>query len=118
MLWSVTTPPHRRGCVASPGLLGAAGEILGVVGAAHALVDRDLRIRAERTAHVHAIAGQTRRVDAIRRRVALAPALERRHPVDLIRPLPAAAVTHPRHHEQPDEVVLLATHLLLHAGVV
>ena len=47
-----------------------------------------------------------------------APALERAHVVDLIRTRTALAVAHARHHEEADEVALVAAHLRQHAVVV
>ena len=62
-----------------------AREVRGVVGAAHAAVDRHLWVRAEGSRHVDAGSGNVRRLDARGRLARFTPSLEGRHPVDLVR---------------------------------
>ena len=103
----------------------AASEVGGIVRAAAALVDRNLRIHAKRARALDAERGVVvdvfHRDDALRPDALLHPALERTQHVVLgrvaerrllrqalaegVRPGTAAAMEHARHHEQAEEIL-------------
>src|SRR5262245_59488892 len=109
---------RRRQLPTTNYLRSFTNEVGSVVRAPHAFVLRDLWIWAQRSCHVHAVVRDARRLETVGRRPGLTPALERGHPIDLIRPGAVAAVLHAGRHEQADPVVLFAAHLRLHALVV
>src|SRR5688572_3888055 len=71
-----------------------AGEILGLVNAARALVARHLRIGAERPRTRDSSVHNLRRQNLVRRLRVLAPLLERGNGIELVRTVPAAAMSH------------------------
>src|SRR5579862_5315011 len=65
-----------------------------VVGAARTLIRRDLRIRAERTRHIHVSAGHMRSQNLIGGAVRFTPAFHHTHFIELVGPDAALAVIH------------------------
>jgi len=74
--------------------------------------------RAQRARAVNLAVRAVRRDNAPGRLALLDPLLERHHHVEGVRPLATTAVSHAGHHEQADEVALVALHLPEHALVV
>ena len=70
------------------------------VDAPRPLVACNLRIRTERTRTGHLSRRDLRRLDPLRQLPLFDPRIERAHHVERVRPLPTAAVAHPRHHVQ------------------
>src|SRR5207245_11262896 len=109
------TAPTRdaRPAVVAPAvpLHHRAGEIRRVIDAARPLVDRLLRIRAERprTARHRAARGD----DPLRRLPLLHPGHQRPERIERVRPGASAAVVHVGHQEEAEEGLhaLLAAHL-------
>src|SRR5262249_49377617 len=71
-----------------------------LIDASASFVRRNLRVRAERTRTIHLALFRVRRDDLIRRLALLHPLFERRDLVEVVRAFAAAAVRHPRRHEQ------------------
>ena len=102
-------------CPRNPlGFRQRAGEVPGLIRAAAAFPSCFLRKGTQRTRAVHRIIGRVRGNHSIRRLALLHPLFESRDSVERIRPRPAAAVLHPRNHEQAVEALRICPSVSLH----
>src|SRR5215204_1623515 len=113
--WEIPPPPRsqrrERACVScdgSPGrrvvfwlLLLPARKAGGLVDAAAAFVDGDLRVGAERTRAIDSSAGRVRCLDLVRSFLRLDPLLQGGDHVERVRSLAAAAVPHSWGEKEP-----------------
>src|SRR5262245_58270144 len=101
---ALAIPANRLADRGRSGLRARAREVRRVVDAARSLVLRDLWIRTQRTRADGGAVDDAGGEDRSWRRSLLDPFDERRERVERARADAAAAVKHPRHHEQPIEV--------------
>ena len=80
----------------------SADEVRGVIQAALAVIDGDLRMRTQQAASIDDAVSEALGDDLLRRLSLLDPSLDHAHPVEAVRAGAAASMRHARHHEELD----------------